>query len=68
MTKKNNKNLAYKLGAEILDTMAWKESHEYYAKGWRVLFASYDKNVNKISLIISNGKEWKYINIKNKIL
>ena len=62
MTKKDNKNLAHKLGAEVLDSMTLEESHEYYAKGWRVLFASYDKNKNKSSLIISNGKEWKYIN------
>lgn len=61
MTKKDNKNLSYKLGAEILDSMTWDESHEYYAKGWRVLSASFDKNGNENSLIISNGKIYIYI-------
>jgi hypothetical protein len=62
MTKKDNKNIAYKLGAEIIDYMTYDESHELYDKGWRVLFASYDKNGNENSIIISNGKNFKYIN------
>ena len=62
MTKKDNKNLAYKLGAEILDSMTWDESHEYYAKGWRIFTASHDKNGNESSIIISDGEKYKYIN------
>ena len=58
MTKKDNKNLAYKLGTEILDSITRDENHEFDAKGWRIFTTSHDKNGNERPIIIGNGENF----------